>query len=172
LGLIIIVGDPNPDFIYGWTNNFSYKGFDLSIYIQGTEGNDVLNVQRAETNVSGPWGNQRREILNRWTPTNTNTNVPRARVTVDPLLLQSDWLIEDGSYMRFKTISLGYTLRKISFMSSLRLYVTGQNLITITDYSGFDPEVNSPGNSNLQIGVDYNAYPASKAVLFGFNATF
>lgn len=168
----MIVGDPDPDFIYGWTNNFSYKGFDLSIYIQGTEGNDVLNVQRAETNVSGPWGNQRREILNRWTPTNTNTNVPRARVTVDPLLLQSDWLIEDGSYMRFKTISLGYTLRKISFMSSLRLYVTGQNLITITDYSGFDPEVNSPGNSNLQIGVDYNAYPASKAVLFGFNATF
>ncbi|WP_436416769.1 SusC/RagA family TonB-linked outer membrane protein [Petrimonas sp.] len=168
----MIVGDPNPDFIYGWTNNFSYKGFDLSVYIQGSQGNDIINVQRAESNVSGPWGNQRREILNRWTPSNTNTNVPRARVTVDPLLLQSDWLIEDGSYLRIKTMSLGYTFKNIKFMNALRVYVSGQNLFTFTDYSGFDPEVNSPGNSNLQIGVDYNAYPAAKAVLFGFNATF
>lgn len=168
----MIVGDPNPDFIYGMTNNFSYKGFDLSLYIQGSQGNDILNVQRAETNISGPWGNQRREILNRWSTTNANTDIPRARVTVDPLLIQSDWLIEDGSYLRFKTISLGYTVNKIKTLSSLRLYVTGQNLITITNYSGFDPEVNSPGNSNLQLGVDYNAYPSAKAVLFGINATF
>lgn len=67
---------------------------------------------------------------------------------------------------------MGYTFKKIKFMNSLRLYVTGQNLFTITDYSGFDPEVNSQGNSNLQIGVDYNAYPSSKAVLFGVNASF
>ncbi|MDR2920019.1 MAG: TonB-dependent receptor [Tannerella sp.] len=168
----MIVGDPNPDFIYGWTNNFSFKGFDLSVYLQGSYGNDIINVQRAETNISGPWGNQRREILNRWTPTNTNTDIPRARVTVDPLLLQSDWLIEDGSYMRVKTMTLGYTFKKIKFMNSLRLYVTGQNLITITNYSGFDPEVNSQGNSNLQMGVDYNAYPSSKAFLFGANVSF
>lgn len=168
----MIVGDPNPDFIYGWTNSFSYKGFDLSVYMQGSYGNDIINVQRAESNISGPWGNQRKEILNRWTPSNTNTNIPRARVTVNPLMLQSDWLIEDGSYLRFKTITMGYTFKKVKFMNSLRLYVTGQNLFTITDYSGFDPEVNSQGNSNLQIGVDYNAYPSSKAVLFGVNASF
>lgn len=171
----MIVGDPNPDFIYGWTNNFSYKGFDLSVYIQGSYGNDIINVQRAETNISGPWGNQRREILNRWTPTNTNTDVPRARVTVDPLLLQSDWLIEDGSYLRVKTMTLGYTFNKIKFMNSLRVYVTGQNLFTITDYSGFDPEVNSQnvsGTSNLQLGVDYNAYPSAKSFIFGINASF
>jgi TonB-linked SusC/RagA family outer membrane protein len=168
----MIVGDPNPDFIYGWTNTFSYKGFDFSVYLQGSQGNDIINVQRAETNISGPWGNQRREILNRWTPNNTNTDVPRAQVTVDPLLLQSDWLIEDGSYLRFKTMTLGYTFNQIKFMSSLRVYITGQNLITITDYSGFDPEVNSQGNSNLQLGVDYNAYPSSKAVLFGVNVSF
>jgi len=168
----MIVGDPNPDFIYGWTNNFSFKGFDLSVYLQGSQGNDIINVQRAETNVSSPWGNQRREILNRWTPTNTNTNIPKARSTVDGDLLQSDWLIEDGSYIRFKTITLGYTFNKIKFMNSLRVYVTGQNLITITDYSGFDPEVNSQGNQNLQIGVDYNAYPSAKAVLFGVNVSF
>jgi len=168
----MIVGDPNPDFIYGWTNNFSFKGFDFSVYLQGSYGNDIINIQRAETNISGPWGNQRREILNRWTPTNTNTSVPRARVTVDPLLLQSDWLIEDGSYMRVKTMTLGYTFGNVRFMNSLRLYVTGQNLFTITNYSGFDPEVNSQGNSNLQLGVDYNAYPSAKAVLFGVNISF
>lgn len=168
----MIVGDPNPDFIYGWTNNFSFKGFDFSVYLQGSYGNDIINIQRAETNISGPWGNQRREILNRWTPTNTNTNIPRARVTVDPLLLQSDWLIEDGSYMRVKTMTLGYTFGKVRFMNSLRVYVTGQNLFTITDYSGFDPEVNSQGNSNLQLGVDYNAYPSAKSVLFGVNISF
>ncbi|MEL7585893.1 MAG: TonB-dependent receptor [Prolixibacteraceae bacterium] len=168
----MIVGDPNPDFIFGWSNNFSYKGFDLSVYMQGSYGNDIINVQRAETNVSGPWGNQRREILNRWTPTNTNTNVSRARVTVDPLLLQSSWLIEDGSYLRVKTMTLGYTFTKLKMMSSLRIYVTGQNLFTITDYSGFDPEVNSQGNSNLQMGVDYNAYPSAKAFMFGVSASF
>lgn len=171
----MIVGDPNPDFIYGWSNTFAYKGFDFSMYIQGSYGNDIINVQRAETNISGPWGNQRREILDRWTPTNTNANVPRARVTVDPLLLQSDWLIEDGSYLRVKTMTLGYTFNKIKFMNSLRVYVTGQNLFTITDYSGFDPEVNSQNvsnNSNLQIGVDYNAYPSAKSFIFGVNVSF
>lgn len=168
----MIVGDPNPDFIYGWSNNFKYKGFDLSVYIQGSFGNDIINIQRAETNVSGPWGNQRTEMLNRWTPTNTNTDIPRARVTVDPLLLQSSWLIEDGSYLRFKTITLGYTLPEFKFMGSCRIYITGQNLLTFTDYSGFDPEVNSQGNSALQLGVDYNAYPASKSVMIGASVAF
>ncbi len=69
-------------------------------------------------------------------------------------------------------MTLGYTFTKLKFMSSLRLYVTGQNLITLTDYSGFDPEVNSQGNSNLQMGVDYNAYPAAKAVMVGVSASF
>lgn len=168
----MIVGDPNPDFIYGWSNNFSYKGFDLSVYMQGTFGNDILNVQRAESNVSGPWGNQRKEIVDRWTPTNTTSNIPRARVTVNPLLLQSSWLIEDGSFLRVKTASLGYTFKPSKGINSCRLYVTGQNLLTFTKYSGFDPEVNSPGNSNLQLGVDYNAYPAARTFLVGVNVGF
>lgn len=168
----MIVGDPNPDFIYGWSNNFSYKGFDLSVYMQGTFGNDILNVQRAESNVSGPWGNQRKEIVDRWTPTNTTSNIPRARVTVNPLLLQSSWLIEDGSFLRVKTASLGYTFKPSKGINSCRVYVTGQNLLTFTKYSGFDPEVNSPGNSNLQLGVDYNAYPAARTFLVGVNVGF
>ncbi|REA63036.1 SusC/RagA family TonB-linked outer membrane protein [Dyadobacter luteus] len=168
----MIVGDPNPDFIFGWSNNFSYKGFDLSVYMQGTYGNDILNVQRAESNVSGPWGNQRREILDRWTPTNTNTDIPRARTTVDPLLLQSSWLIEDGSFLRVKTASLGYTFTPTKGIKSCRVYVSGLNLLTFTKYSGFDPEVNSPGNSNLQLGVDYNAYPAARTFMVGVNVGF
>ncbi|KAA6333189.1 TonB-dependent receptor SusC [termite gut metagenome] len=168
----MIVGDPNPDFIFGWSNNFAYKGFDLSVYLQGSYGNDIINVERAETNISGPWGNQRREILDRWTPTHTNTSVPRARVTVDPLILQSDWLIEDGSYVRVKTVSLGYTFNKISFMNSLRVYVSALNLLTFTNYSGFDPEVNTMGNNNLQFGVDYTAYPSAKSFMFGVSAAF
>ena len=168
----MIVGDPNPDFIYGWTNSFSYKGFDMAIYLQGSYGNDVLNAQRTENNISTPWGNQRREILDRWTPTNTQTDIPRASVTRSSLLGKSSWLIEDGSYLRVKTISLGYTFNKIKFMNALRVYVTGQNLFTFTDYTGFDPEVNSQGNSNLQLGVDYNAYPSAKSFIIGFNATF
>ncbi|MCE7067149.1 TonB-dependent receptor [Dyadobacter sp. CY326] len=168
----MIVGDPNPDFIFGWSNNLSYKGFDLSVYMQGTYGNDILNIQRAESNVSGPWGNQRREILDRWTPTNTNTNISRARVTVNPLLVQSSWLIEDGSFLRVKTASLGYTFKPSKGISSCRVYVSGQNLLTFTKYSGFDPEVNSPGNNNLQLGVDYNAYPAARTFLVGVNVGF
>jgi hypothetical protein len=140
--------------------------------MQGTYGNDILNVQRAESNVSGPWGNQRKEIVDRWTPANTTSNIPRARVTVNPLLLQSSWLIEDGSFLRVKTASLGYTFKPAKGISSCRVYVTGQNLLTFTKYSGFDPEVNSPGNSNLQLGVDYNAYPAARTFLVGVNVGF
>lgn len=168
----MIVGDPNPDFIFGWSNNFSYKGFDLSVYMQGSYGNDILNAQRTESNSSTPWGNQRRQILDRWTPSNTQTDVPRATVGRNALLGKSSWLIEDGSYLRIKTITLGYTFNNIKYMNALRVYVIGQNLFTFTDYSGFDPEVNSQGNSNLQLGVDYNAYPSAKSFMVGFNATF
>lgn len=168
----MIVGDPNPDFIFGWTNNFTYKGFDLSVYIQGSYGNDILNAQRVESNCSAPWGNQRREMLGRWTPENPNTDIPRATTNKYSNLGKSSWLIEDGSYLRFKTITLGYTFDKLKFMKALRVYFTGQNLFTITSYSGFDPEVNSQGNSNLQLGVDYNAYPLAKSYIVGLNATF
>lgn len=168
----MIVGDPNPDFIFGWSNNFAYKGFDLTVYVQGSYGNDILNVQRAESNVSSPWANQRREILNRWTPTNTDTDISRARVTVNPLLIQSNWLIEDGSYLRIKTATLGYTFKPTKVLSSLRMYVTAQNLLTFTNYTGFDPEVNTTGNNNLQLGVDYNAYPMARTFLVGLNIGF
>lgn len=168
----MIVGDPNPKFIFGWTNHLTFKNFDLSVLVNGSVGNDIINVQKAETNISGPWGNQRREILNRWTSTNPTSTIPRASMTVNPSLVQSDWLIEDGTYVRVKNINLGYTFEKIKSMEAVRVYVSAQNLFTITNYSGFDPEVNSVGSSNLQLGVDYNAYPSAKVFTIGINVLF
>ena len=167
-----IVGDPNPDFIFGWTNNFTYKNFDLSVYINGSYGNDIYNVLRAETNIVSTWGNQRKEVNDHWTPTNTNAKYPRAHVLVNQNLLQSDFLIEDGSFLRIQNLTLGYNVPKCPFVKSLRVYATGQNLLTITNYSGYNPEVNSQGQSNLQLGVDYNAYPASKSFILGVNIGF
>lgn len=168
----VIVGDPNPDFIFGLSNDFSYKNFDLSVYINGTYGNDIYNVLRAETNIVSTWGNQRKDVVDRWSPTNINAKYPRAHVLVNQNLLQSDFLIEDGSYLRVQNLTLGYNLPKCRFAKSFRVYVTGQNLLTLTNYSGYNPEVNSQGQSNLQLGVDYNSYPASKSFILGVNIGF
>jgi trans-2-enoyl-CoA reductase len=87
-------------------------------------------------------------------------------------MLQSDYLIEDGSYIRLQNLTLGYNVQKSKFCESFRIYVTGQNLLTLTNYSGYNPEVNSLGQNNLQLGVDYNAYPASKSFILGVNIGF
>ena len=167
-----IVGDPNPDFIFGWTNNFSYKNFDLTVYINGTYGNDIYNVLRAETNIVSVWGSQSKDVLNYWTPTNVNAEYPRPHVLVNQNMLQSDYLIEDGSYVRLQNLTLGYNINKSKLCESFRIYVTGQNLLTLTNYSGYNPEVNSLGQNNLQLGVDYNAYPATKSFILGVNIGF
>jgi hypothetical protein len=87
-------------------------------------------------------------------------------------MLQSDYLIEDGSYVRLQNLTLGYNIDKSKLCESFRIYVTGQNLLTLTNYSGYNPEVNSQGQNNLQLGVDYNAYPATKSFILGVNIGF
>ena len=148
------------------------KNFDLSVYINGSVGNDIYNVLRAETNIVSAWGNQRAEVKDRWTVNNPNGKYPRAHVLVNQNLLQSDYLIEDGSFLRIQNVTLGYTFPKVSFLRSLRIYATAQNLLTITGYSGYNPEVNSQGQSNLQLGVDYNAYPTARSFILGVNIGF
>ena len=167
-----VVGNPNPKFIYSWSNSFKYKGLDLSIFMQGVYGADILNLSRAEYDVVGPWGAQRRLVLDRWTPTNYMSDVPSAQKVPNANLLQSSWLIEDGTFLKIKTITLGYTLKAKKYVQSVRVYVTGQNLFTFTKYSGFDPEVNSSGTQNLNLGVDYNAYPTAKVFMIGCNVGF
>ena len=165
------IGDPNPDFIISWTNNFSYKNFDLSIFINGSYGNDIYNLKRAEYAMVTPFSSQRKEMLNYWTPTNTNTNIPAPRISPHANLQLSSWMIEDGSYLRLKNVVLGYRFPIRKTIESLRLYVSAQNLITLTNYSGADPEVSS-NDKNLEMGIDWNSYPSSRVFTMGVNIAF
>ncbi len=174
-----IVGDPNPDFIWGFNNSFSYKGFDLNIFFQGSQGNDVLSFTLLENELlGGNSGNQTKRTLNRWTPTNTNTDIPAAVLSRAQRV--STRVIYDGSYARLKNLSLGYSLplhiTNRMKISRLRFYVSAQNILTFTKYPGVDPEVNylSGGGAagNLNAGIDYASYPNAKNVTFGINVGF
>lgn len=170
-----IIGNANPDAFGGINNTFSYKGFDLNIFIQGTFGNEILNYGTFDQmNMTGG-NNQSARVLDRWTPENPSNTIPRANAAGGSRLLSS-LHVEDGSFIRFKNISLGYTLPK-NWLQSLsisecRIYLTGQNLFTITSYTGYDPEVNRFGNDTISQGIDYGAYPAAKTYLLGLNVKF
>jgi TonB-linked SusC/RagA family outer membrane protein len=170
-----VIGTAQPKYFGGITNILTYKGFELTIFFQGVYGNDILNANRFELEYLNGTNNQDKDMLRRWTPTNTNTDIPRATST-RPANRISTRQIEDGSYLRLKNLQLAYNLSssvlKMLKLQSIRVYVTGQNLATWTNYSGFDPEVNRFGQDNRSQGFDYGGYPASKAVLFGLNVTF
>jgi TonB-linked SusC/RagA family outer membrane protein len=165
-----ITGNPNPKFIYGFSNNFSYKHFDLSIFFQGTYGNDIYNVARYT--LENPSGGQNvlEGLVNRWTPTNPN-NQYAAPLQGGRLPISSRF-VEDGSFLRCKNVTLGYTLPRIRHVYGARVYVSATNLFVITKYSGYDPEVNSYGNSNVAIGIDNLVYPSSRTLLAGLSITF
>jgi TonB-linked SusC/RagA family outer membrane protein len=172
-----IIGNPNPKAIAGITNNFSYKGLDLSIFFQGSFGNDIYNQTRTVTEGQTDPLNQSVAVLNHWTPTNTDTNIPRP-VRSDPNGNNrlSTRFIEDGSYVRLKNITLGYTVPTVlsnhAAIKSLRVYATTQNLVTWTKYSGYDPEVSADPLSTTSIGRDFGVYPQSRTYTVGLNATF
>lgn len=173
-----IIGDPTPDFTFGITNNFTYKNFDLNIFFQGSQGGDVMNLTAVQL-FNGD-SNATTAILNSWTPTNTNTNIPRAKLRAKEI---SSRFVEDGSYIRLKNIALGYTLprdvvEKLG-IENIRLSISAQNLLTITNYSGLDPEVSyfgsGGGNSaaaNTTSGFDFGNYPTLRSVNFSVNLKF
>lgn len=170
-----ILGYVQPDFIFGFTNNFSYKGFDLSIFFMGSQGNSVYNINRYELESLTGVSNQSAATLDRWTPTNPSNEIPRALSTGVPYQVTSRQ-VEDGSYIRLRNIQLGYTfptalVERIK-LSSAKIYISGQNLLTITDYSGYDPEVSRFGQDNLSQGIDYGSYPTAKMYLVGINIGF
>jgi TonB-linked SusC/RagA family outer membrane protein len=168
-----IMGDPNPDFIWGLTNNFEYKGFDLNIFIQGSQGNDMFSYTLMELETLRGYNNSTTRALDRWTPTNTDTDVPVAS-SARGYHSSSRW-VYDGSYVRLKNIALGYSLPKSWInplgLSHVKLYVSGQNLLTLTKYRGYDPEVNYNG-SNISAGFDYGSYPSAKSYTFGVKVIF
>ena len=173
-----IIGNPHPNFIFGFNNTLAFKGFELNVFFQGQQGNDLYSWTIQELDRLGGNANATIEALRRWTPTNTNTDVPKA--TVGRSYTPSTRFLYDGSYIRLKNLSLGYNL-PASLISrigirSLLVYVSGQNILTITDYPGFDPEVNyqSTGttDSNRNLSVDYGSYPNAKTYTMGFKIGF
>lgn len=169
---LTVIGSPFPDFTFGINNRFNYGNFQFEFFIQGQQGVDLMNINLIESMAPA---NERRNrlrepALNRWTPENPNTKWPSG---VEPSAYGGSKInslaLQDASYVRLKNVQLSYELPvdNINFLNSLRLYLTGQNLVTITDYIGTDPEANAFGRSNVR--VDYNAYPLSRTFLLGVN---
>jgi TonB-dependent starch-binding outer membrane protein SusC len=174
------LGSYLPKFSYGLNWGGTYKNFDFAVYLQGVNGNKIYNGVKVIGQGMLRLFNATTDVLDAWTPQNTDTDVPRA-VSGDPNqnTRTSDRFIEDGSYLRIKNISIGYTfssesLKQISnnVVSRVRIYVSSQNLLTFTKYTGFDPEVASRGNNLLNNGIDFGQYPQARTVLFGVNLGF
>ena len=173
-----IIGNPIPTFYYGFNLGMEYKGLDFAVVFEGTQGNDIFNAMRYFTYDLADVTNKSVDVLNYWTPTNTNTSIPRLNGSdKNDNKRISDLYIEDGSYLRLKTLQFGYTIpQSLSsklYMNNLRVFVTGQNLLTFTKYSGSDPEIGQISSTNyLSRGVDIGTYPQAKTFTAGINITF
>ncbi|QGY48246.1 SusC/RagA family TonB-linked outer membrane protein [Maribellus comscasis] len=162
-----IIGNPNPKFTGGMTNNFSYKGFELTAFLQWSYGNDIVNYNHSVLSIPSGGQNVSKELLNRWTPENPSGEYPRANTNRS--FYFCDLFVEDGSYLKLKTVSLAYTFPKLKskHIGNLKAYITAQNYFTWTKYSGYDPEVSFRGASNLEIGEDVDTYPQPKTLMLG-----
>jgi TonB-linked SusC/RagA family outer membrane protein len=164
------IGSPGPRFIFAMNNTFSYKGFELSIFLQGVEGNDIFNANRIYQEGMSVAQNQTKEVLNRWRPDHTGTDIPRA-IFNDPNknTRVSNRFIEDGSYLKIKNLTLGYNLPASIInkakLQTARIYLSAQNVYTFTSYTGFDPEVGVGG-------IDLNVYPVTRTISAGVNLIF
>jgi len=173
-----IIGDPNPDFIWGFNNDFRWKGFDANIFFQASQGNDIFNYTLMELDLAAGRNNGTTALLNRWTPSNTDTDIPIANGGRSRRA-STRW-IQDGTFVRLKNLAVGYTLPQAVVdkmgIRKFRVYVSAQNIWTLTDYEGYDPEVNyrsggaRDGNRNL--GLDYASYPNAKSYTVGLNIGF
>ena len=187
----VVVGNANPKFTGGWTNQFTYKGFDMSVFVNFVVGNDIYNANKIEwTDGAFPNLNTLNIMKDRW------TNIDgKGQIVTDPVALTNlnanakiwtpvrvqrwwlhSWAVEDGSYLRINNITLGYTLPKNIMnkikMSNIRFYATVNNLYTFTNYSGYDPDVTARRSDPLTPGVDFAAYPRARTWVFGVNLTF
>ena len=186
-----VIGNANPKFTGGWTNQFTYKNFDLSVFVNFVVGNDIYNANKIEW-TDGAFANLNmlNEMKDRWTNIND-----AGQVVTDPTELKAlnanakiwtpvrvqrwwlhSWAVEDGSYLRINNLTLGYSIpknlmKKIK-IANIRFYGTVNNLATLTGYSGFDPDVTARRSDPLTPGVDFAAYPRAKTWLFGLNVTF
>ena len=172
----VIIGDTNPDFVWGFTNNLSWKNFSLSFMFQGSQGNDLFNGNLQDIKL-GNIGNITRDAYNhRWTADNyENAKWPKASSGYERNFLISDRYIEDGSYIKLKNVSLSYNwIRpfKSTAIENVMFTFSASNLFTITDYSWYDPDVNAFGSDSSRRGVDIYSYPSSRSFSLGINVTF
>jgi TonB-dependent starch-binding outer membrane protein SusC len=169
----VVIGNPNPKFFYGFNNRMTFKNFEFSFFVQGVYGADVKNAQRFEIANGSPGGNQSRHYAeNRWSQDNPNGFLPLARFDGNGNVSNSSINIEDGSFIRLRNAMIAYNLPTIKFIRNARLSLSGQNLFTITNYTGFDPEVNVLGQNNVNMGVDYGAFPRARTYTLGLSVGF
>ena len=180
----VILGNPNPDYIFGFNSNFQYKNFDLNIFLEGVYGNKIFfqtmytnlnSFQRGQNQMADLYGNY-------WTKENPNPNSKYPKISSGTQMQASNRFIKDGSYMRVKTLQLGYNIpiKNIggSFISKARVYIKANNLFTLTNYMGLDPDVNTTGNDSqdigtrLETGIDRTAYPNAKIYSLGIQLNF
>jgi len=171
----VVLGNSQPDFTYGFSTSFSYKKFDVSILFQGSQGNKLYNALRQNLETYSTTYNGSAILADRWTTTNPSTTIPRAVETAQ-VYLDSRY-IEDASFLKLKNLTIGYTLPfriTNSKNSNLRIFVSAQNLLTITKYKGYDPEASRYGGdetNGLYQGIDLTAYPSSIGFNFGASVT-
>ncbi|HEY4148303.1 MAG TPA: TonB-dependent receptor [Chitinophagaceae bacterium] len=171
------IGNPNPKFTYGMTNSFTYKGFDLSIFISGVYGDQIFNYSRTQDeSLYNVYQNQLNTVMNRYTATNTGAKLPRYNQYNQDNLIISDRWIEDGSYLRIQNVTLGYNVpvkwAARAKMTACRIYLSAQNLYTFTKYSGYDPEVGAFNGNIETMNIDYGHYPNPRTLTIGANLEF
>jgi hypothetical protein len=174
------IGSPFPDFTFGLSANLSYERVDFSVFIDGVQGRDIYNLQRVPLMGLGNVNNNHVDAADRWTPDNTDTDVPRAvGVEGGPNANNrpSTRFVEDGSYLRISSLQIGYNFDIPNIISPgtstrMRVYAAAQNLATFTEYSGFTPDIASSGNPALTNGVDVGNFPLARRWSFGLQVTF
>lgn len=172
-----VIGNPHPDFLYSLSVNAKYKNWDMMMFFNGSQGNDLYEATRYFTDFSTFDGTASVRMLDRWSPDNPTSTIhtPNRRAS-DYELASSSYYVQDGSFFRMKNLQVGYNFKVDSWfkgnMRSLRLYVGATNLFTITKYTGLDPEVSQTNSTFSALGVDFGVYPVGRQFLFGLSAGF
>lgn len=169
------LGDPNPDFIWGFNSSFTYKDFDFSFFFRGSHGGKIRNLQASEhADGVGNYNQYAIVATDSWTPTNTSASRPIVDATREfpSFFRRSSFFIEDGTFVRLVNTQVGFKIPSNKYIRSARVYVSGQNLLTFTKYTGFDPEVSNGGQSPLNRGDDYDAYPRARRFTVGLQLGF
>lgn len=174
---LTIIGDPNPDFTYGFGSNFEYENFSLNFFFNGVYGNEIANGSSLQYDyaVNSVKNISKDAYVNAWTPENPDATFPRFGYNYQGATTGfTDRIVEDGSFLRLSNVSLSYSIpaEKIKAFDAINITLSGQNLLLFTKYSGFDPEVSSFSFNSNKIGVDWNSFPNQKRFALGLNVSF